>query len=95
MYTSEELRALAKAYLEANPRVSRTGLSLQITGAKNSSEGHGKLIIRLLDGKDCLMMHGELMSRWFEENWPPGTPWPDEVRRDGTECNAQVNGAAE
>jgi hypothetical protein len=75
MYTADELRALADAYVKATG-VSRSGLSRTITGAQDSSSGNDKLIIRLLDGGACSMKHGELMSRWFEQNWPDGVPWP-------------------
>jgi hypothetical protein len=80
-HTITELRALARAYLDAHPKIGPTTLSRRINGAQHSRAGSEKFITRLLAGHSCLMEQGERASAWFHENWPPDAPWPDDVPR--------------
>jgi hypothetical protein len=75
MYTVDQLRVLARAYIDATG-IAPSALSRAITGAGNSRFGNSAVIPRLLAGKSCVMEHGEMASRWFEQNWPDDLPWP-------------------
>jgi hypothetical protein len=70
-HTLDELRVLARAYLDATG-MSLTRLSKTITGKPNND----KLIIGILAGHSCLTHHSEAASRYFRANWPVATPWP-------------------
>ncbi len=84
-HSINDVRILARAYLEASPWLSARELSLEITssaGRMNKSGGaiySDKLITRLLAGKSCYAENLELASNWFRDNWPPEVSWPEEV----------------
>jgi hypothetical protein len=71
LYNTEQLRALARAYLDA---VAIPPSRLGIRCANND-----KLIIRLLDGRGCTLDAAERASWWLEQNWPEQAVWPKTV----------------
>jgi hypothetical protein len=78
----DDLRILARAYLEARPGMAASSLSRIVSGVKNND----KLIARIIDGKGCTMALGERASRFFEDHWPDNTPWPSNVPRYNRQC---------
>jgi hypothetical protein len=73
MYSTDELRILAKRYLEA------TGIAISTLGIRAAS--NDKLFGRLLAGLDCTARSAERGSDWFDANWPDELPWPSEITR--------------
>jgi hypothetical protein len=71
MYSSNDLRLLARAYLKA------TGVPISTLGRQVA--GNDKLFVGLLEGRDCRALSAERASRYFDENWPPGAKWPATV----------------
>jgi hypothetical protein len=70
-YTVPELLSLGVAYMRATG-MTRTRLSIE-------SAGHNRLFERLLEGFDCRTQAAERASDWFDEHWPTGVPWPQDV----------------
>ena len=49
-----------------------------------------RFFVRLREGKGCTVDTLERVHRWFSENWPADTPWPDEVPRPAASAEASV-----
>jgi hypothetical protein len=76
MHTADELRVLARAYIDGTG-IAETSLSRTITNSAQPRAGNSMLITRLLAGQSCGMKLGELASDWFDANWPTDVQWPD------------------
>lgn len=81
-HSLDDLRILARAYLDASPGLLASKLSREVSGVKNND----KFIGRIIDGKGCTMTLGEKASQFFEDNWPDNVPWPSNVPRFNRQC---------
>jgi hypothetical protein len=73
MYSREQLRILAQAYLA-------------LTGKRDTQLGrlicgNHKFVTGLLAGRDISAKNAELASEWFLDHWPLGAAWPRVVPR--------------
>jgi hypothetical protein len=84
MHTADELRILARAYIEATG-IAETSLSRTITNSDRPRAGNSMLITRLLAGQSCGMKLGEMASDWFDTNWPADVERPDLTTKQAAE----------
>jgi len=73
MYTTADLRKLARAY------VAGTGTTLSRLGTRAAN--NDRLFTRLSQGFSCRLDIAERASWWFNANWPETVPWPKDVER--------------
>ncbi|HSR76409.1 MAG TPA: hypothetical protein VLN57_07460 [Xanthobacteraceae bacterium] len=73
MYTVDELKQLAQAYIDA------TGITRSRLGTRAAN--NDRLFMRLANGFGCTAETAERASWWFARNWPEEAEWPKSIKR--------------
>jgi len=82
MSLKDQLLLIAQTYAEAVGTRGRDGLP-SLAGISTRVFGDGKTFGRIAAGGDLTTGSFERAMRWFSENWPAGTEWPEAVKRPG------------
>ncbi len=77
MYRLAELKRLSQAYIDATG-ISVWDLSESILGPQNN-----RSIGRLIDGRGISGSSAEVISDFFDREWPANVPWPADIARNG------------
>jgi hypothetical protein len=73
MDSIDSLLIVARAYAAAE------GIDLSTVSWR--AMGDNKKLPAIVDGADIQVRRLDKTMRWFAENWPEGTAWPDGVER--------------
>lgn len=80
MSLKDQLLSTALVYATAVGTKGRDGLP-SLSGISTRIFGDGKTFARIAAGGDLKTGNFERAMRWFSDNWPDGTEWPEDVER--------------
>lgn len=84
---TDQLLLISRSYARAKNTKMRNGAN-SLGGISTQIFHDGKTLARIANGGDLSTGNFEKALRWFSDNWPEGTAWPEGIPRPAPSSEA-------